>query len=171
MEKLIQFALSTKFGEDIAAIMDVITATPNPTVATEILLGLYEEPEVLRTDEVLHYASDEKTNIRFNYYDRFTLNVHFSHQRIINKSAWFKKYAITDPSEETIISDKYWEEDAARSLGMTQEKFVEEHERRIYHTEVASQIRNGSMSLHDWNNYVQKCETFSHVEVTGGVML
>jgi hypothetical protein len=174
MEKLIQFALATKFGEDnVNFIMQVITATPSPEVATEILLGLYERPEIDRTDEVLHYAGDDKTNIRYSMYDDFTKEVHFSYQRIIKSSAWFEKNpsGVVITSEEKIISDKYWAEDAARVLKMSTEDFNEKYERLVYHTEVEKHARNATKSVTDWNEYVQKCETFSHVEVTGGVML
>ena len=45
MDKLIKCALSTKFNaEQIDTVIEVINATPNPPVAVEILLGLYEEP-------------------------------------------------------------------------------------------------------------------------------
>ena len=50
MEKIIKVALLSKFGaESLPSIMEVINATPNPTMATEILLGIYEEPEIPET--------------------------------------------------------------------------------------------------------------------------
>lgn len=174
MINIIKFALASRFGaENTDLIMEVIVATPNPEVATEILLGLYERPEIHRTDEVLHNASDEKTNIRYTAYNDFTKEVHFTYQRIIKSSAWFEKNpsGVTITSEEKIISDKYWADDAARALNMSTEDFNEKYERLVYHTEVEKSTREGSKHVSDWNNYVQKCETFSHVEVTNGVML
>lgn len=43
MNKIIKAALAAKFqSSDIDAILDVINATPNPEMATEILLGVFE---------------------------------------------------------------------------------------------------------------------------------
>lgn len=47
MENILTIALGTIFPkENIQSIMEVITATPNPDIATEILLGIYQEPVV-----------------------------------------------------------------------------------------------------------------------------
>lgn len=45
MEKIIQKALSLAYPkESLSALNQVINATPNPIIATEILLGLYVKP-------------------------------------------------------------------------------------------------------------------------------
>ena len=45
MNKIIEVALTGRFGaEEVPNLMDVIIATPNPEMATEILLGIYEKP-------------------------------------------------------------------------------------------------------------------------------
>lgn len=74
MNKIIEVALAGKFTADaVPAIMDVIIATPNPEMATEILLGVYEKPElaehvvvkdVLRKLESVDYWRDE---VRYSY--------------------------------------------------------------------------------------------------------
>jgi hypothetical protein len=47
MQNILTIALGTIFPkENIQSIMEVITATPNPDIATEILLGIYQEPVV-----------------------------------------------------------------------------------------------------------------------------
>lgn len=47
MEKIIKLALGLSYPkEKLAALQEVINATPNPTMATEILLGVYEKPKV-----------------------------------------------------------------------------------------------------------------------------
>lgn len=49
MFKIIESALSTKFGaENAQALLEVVMNTPNANIATEKLLGIYEEP-VLKT--------------------------------------------------------------------------------------------------------------------------
>ena len=45
MEKIVKVALEAKFkGMDIEKLMDIIFMTPNIEHATEVLLGIYEEP-------------------------------------------------------------------------------------------------------------------------------
>jgi len=47
MQNILTIALGTIFPkENIQSIMEVIGATPNPDIATEILLGIYQEPVV-----------------------------------------------------------------------------------------------------------------------------
>jgi hypothetical protein len=47
MQNILTIALGTIFPkENIQSIMEVISATPNPDIATEILLGIYQEPAV-----------------------------------------------------------------------------------------------------------------------------
>ena len=50
MENIIKVALLSKFSaEALPSVMEVINATPNPLMATEILLGTYEQPEIPET--------------------------------------------------------------------------------------------------------------------------
>jgi hypothetical protein len=45
--KVMYYALESKFGtESVDKIMEVIGATQNPEMATEILLGIYEQPKI-----------------------------------------------------------------------------------------------------------------------------
>lgn len=45
--KVMYYALASKFGtESVDKFMEVVGATPNPEMATEILLGIYEEPKL-----------------------------------------------------------------------------------------------------------------------------
>lgn len=73
MDKIIAVALSAKFsGIDINALMDVINATPNPVVATETLLGIYEEPEIayqsmVERNTVCTFLSFDKYKQRVSY--------------------------------------------------------------------------------------------------------
>jgi len=68
MEKLIKCALGTKFKtEQLDSVMEVINATPNPSVAVEILLGLYEEPffvsrRTVRDIEYIFQSFDKWSN-------------------------------------------------------------------------------------------------------------
>jgi hypothetical protein len=47
MNKIIEVALKGKFGtENVTELMEVIMETPNPEMATEILLGIWTKPTV-----------------------------------------------------------------------------------------------------------------------------
>ena len=73
MDKIIAVALSAKFsGINIKELMDVINATPNPVVATEVLLGIYEEPNIsyqsmVEKDKVCTLTSFDKYKQRVSY--------------------------------------------------------------------------------------------------------
>ena len=74
MENIIKVALLSKFSaEALPSVMEVINATPNPLMATEILLGTYEQPEIpettmykdtLRTLKSVDYWLDQ---VRYTY--------------------------------------------------------------------------------------------------------
>lgn len=155
MDKIIQFALSTKFGQDIEPIMEVIAATGNPTVATEILLGLYTDPEIPGMDSVFDNDKDNKVNIKYMFYDRFKDELSYSYQRVNRKSAWFKKGDM--PVKENIVSDRYWSEDAAKQVKMTEEDFKAAHELIEYEIEIQDRIQTDSKCLGGWCDYITKC--------------
>jgi hypothetical protein len=98
MEKLIKCALGTKFKtEQIDAVMEVINGTPNPQVATEILLGIYEEP--LFADK--HTISNREC--KFESFDKWTNQV--SHSYVKNKQVYIYIKKGTDKS--LINKDNY----------------------------------------------------------------
>lgn len=50
MKKLIQFALSAAFpNSNTEGLLEVINSTANPDIATEMVLGIYEKPELQST--------------------------------------------------------------------------------------------------------------------------
>ncbi len=73
MDKIIAAALKAQFsGINIDTIMDVINATANPVVATEVLLGIYEEPNIayqsmVEKDKVCIFVSFDKYKERVSY--------------------------------------------------------------------------------------------------------
>jgi hypothetical protein len=79
MNKIIEVALAGKFTPDaVPSIMDVIIATPNPEMATEILLGIYEKPalaeNVIVKDVVYKLDSVDYWNneVRYTYLEEGT---------------------------------------------------------------------------------------------------
>ena len=73
METILTVALGTVFPkQNIESIMEVINATPNPDIATAILLGIYEEPVIqssaIYNDRDCYFISYNKWDDKVNYY-------------------------------------------------------------------------------------------------------
>lgn len=162
MNKIIEFALSAKFGKDIEPIMEVLQATGNAPVAAEMLLGIYKEPEIFCKNDILSNEKDNKTDIEFITYERFQNDVVFRYHRIIRKEAWFKKGDM--PHKDYIASERYWAEDAAKQVGLSIDEFKAIHERIEYSTEIESDYSSGAMSPDKWNEYVGKCKVLFKAE-------
>jgi hypothetical protein len=100
MNKIIEVALAGKFTADaVPSIMEIIGATPNPEMATEILLGVYEKPVLkdtgVRNNVVL-------TLISADYWNN---SVIYEYQDEIKKSFYVHK----DTDKSLITLDNYKE--------------------------------------------------------------
>lgn len=85
MTKIINALLEAKFtGMNVPALLEIINATPNPSIATEILCGLYEEPVINPTK--VEKDGSVKT---FKSYDKWNDKVTYSYLRAETKSAYF----------------------------------------------------------------------------------
>ena len=84
MEKIIKIALEAKFpGIDLTNLLDVLNATGNAVVATEVLLGIYEEPNI--PEHALLY----KTPATFVSFDKYKEEVRYSEDTFTTKSLYF----------------------------------------------------------------------------------
>lgn len=89
MEKVIKAALTAKYPSiDISQLMEVINATPNSVIATEILLGVYEDPQIpyrqvnnKRSEGILTFVS----------YDKWKDVVNYSYNWVETKNDYFPK--------------------------------------------------------------------------------
>jgi hypothetical protein len=80
MNKIIEVALTSKFGADaVTNLMEVIGATCNPEMATEILLGVYEKPEIPNT---IFENGTKKTVVSVDYWDG---NVRYAYEEKVTK--------------------------------------------------------------------------------------
>ena len=84
MNAIIKIALEAKGfkKEMIENILELAEATGNSTVAIEVLLGVYVEPEFPRASTVAH-------NAVFDYYNKFTEEVWYLYDRPITKAGYF----------------------------------------------------------------------------------
>jgi hypothetical protein len=85
MQTILTVALGTIFPkENIESIMEVIGATPNPDIATAILLGIYEEPIVqtsaVKNDRECYFISYDKwSNLVYYWYmEQDTKNIYIA---------------------------------------------------------------------------------------------
>ena len=87
MNKIIEVALKGRFGvEEVTNLMEVIGATPNPEMATEILLGVYTQPKLESV------VMDSRGCIRtINSIDYWAGNVHYSYSEEITKHIYVDK--------------------------------------------------------------------------------
>ena len=100
MKTIVEVALATKFDEkQVPSILEIIGATPNPEMATEILLGIYEQPVLkdtaVRNNVVLYMISA----------DYWTSRVNYEYQDEIKKSFYIHK----DTDKSLITLDNYKE--------------------------------------------------------------
>lgn len=148
MEKITRLALSLKFNAgDIDSVMEIIMATGNEIVATEILLGVYEAPEVA----VIAPNTKYEANRRLVSYDKFKEEVKYSYQPVRELSAWFlKEQPEDDLSLETSVSQKNWTEDVAKELAISTDDVQRLYTRKVYNREIDPKVKYSSTSLTNW---------------------
>lgn len=100
MQTILTVALGTIFPkENIESIMEVIGATPNPDIATAILLGIYEEPVIQST------AVKDDKECYFIKYDKWSNLVHYWYMEQNTKNIYIArgvdKALITEENYET----------------------------------------------------------------------
>ena len=95
MEKIIILALETKFPNvNLKNLMDVLNATGNAVVATELLLDIYEEPKI--PERALLY----KTPATFVSYDKFKEEVRYSTDSYTTKNLYFDSEEVANECVE-----------------------------------------------------------------------
>ena len=140
MNKVIKVALESKFpsekGYGIDRILEVIGATPNPTIATEILLGIYEEP-LIPHKKVIHKNDGELT---FISYDKWLDRVDYSYEIMETRNAYFPKSI--DKSEVNLENFDMlrvsYKEDEVHNVSIPTGKVLK---------------RTSYVSLETWNSY------------------
>lgn len=99
--KVMYYALESKFGtESVDKIMEVVGATPNPEMAAEILLGIYEEPKI--PNAVVNAKGLVKTATNIDYWKH---RVSYSYEEETRKHLYVDK----DADTSLITLDNYQE--------------------------------------------------------------
>lgn len=79
MEKIIKALLEAKYPSvNVASLLEIVNATPNASLATEILCGLYEEPEPCVSSNAQY---DDKRECKFVSYDKWQDRVTYSYMK------------------------------------------------------------------------------------------
>jgi hypothetical protein len=114
MNKIIEVALASKFGVDaLTELMEVVTVTPNPEMATEILLGVYEKPEV--PEAVVSHQGLEKTLVSVDFWHN---RVTYTYMEEVRKHMYVDKNLDTSliTLENYEEYTKKWEEGTTTSF-------------------------------------------------------
>jgi hypothetical protein len=103
MNKIIEKLLTVTFPTvEIANLLEIVSATPNPELATEILCGLYVEP--ILPEKVKENSGGNPKTMTFKSYDKWTNRVDYSYIREKTIDGYFPKG--TDRSTITLENIK-----------------------------------------------------------------
>ena len=99
MNKIIKIALESKYPNiDMEALLDVVNATGNPTVATEVLLGVYEQPRILSISRI---TDDNIKEVRsLLEYNKYTDRVSYTYIKEELVTVYFKTQEEMDNTTE-----------------------------------------------------------------------
>ena len=156
MEKVIRALLATKF-QNVDAIMEVINMTPNATVATEVITGIYEEP-YWDNCSVFDLPINNYWNVSALFYDKWTNQVTVRFQQKESKHIWLRKGQDLPRYEDlTQKESDHWDYETAKSKGQIPSDAVRsEWSRETIYGEILPQEHTIAYSLADWNGLVDK---------------
>jgi hypothetical protein len=111
MKTIVEVALATKFDEkQVPSILEIIGATPNPEMATEILLGIYVQPVLkdtaVRNNVVLTLVSADywHGHVTYEYQDEIkkSFYIHKDTDKSLITLDNYKEYAIDWNAENAV---------------------------------------------------------------------
>ena len=145
MNKIIIEALKSA-KPTVEQLLEVIYATGNVEVATEILLGVYELPSI---EGLCKRESDTEVNVKFISYNKFDNTVTYSYNRVECINRWIPN----DKGVELVnaIGSYVWPDDAAAYLKMTEEEFKATHTKHSFKSEPSEKVYHSEMPLDVWN--------------------
>ena len=150
MNKIITVALASA-KPSVEALLELINATSNPTVATEILLGIYEDPTI---NPIPAFEINSQTNIVFGSYDKFTEEIAYTYNRVDIVNGWVLN--TLEAKLENAVSRNMWPEDVAESLKLSVETFKANYTRHNFVTNVDTALSCTTCSLKKWNTGTNK---------------
>lgn len=144
--KVLQFALETKFGKKNATnIFMLANLTINPSVAVEMILGLYTEPQL----PVSIPNTKWKANLKFMSYNALEETVQYSYNEIEDKYS----HTLKETGEVLMVNDKPYTESqyyAAKRVGISKDAFIEQYD-SITKKVISDRTRETTMPVCDWH--------------------
>ena len=142
---------------DTVLLMDIITATPNPVVATEILCGLYVRPAIqeLPCEKFKTYRK-QQADFRFVGYNKWDNQVIYCYKEIPSKTVWcLKNEPIVEYKDINPIYCEYYPKDViskAKLTMRTEEEFRLHYERKTVYGEPVNKESSSSTPLSEWQD-------------------
>jgi len=158
MNKIIKALLEAKYPTiDTESLLEIINNTDNPTVATEIICGLYEEPFVEGVpSEKFDKNNESKFDVKLIKYNKWNYTVDYSYRTKKSKTIWAKNGEEL-PSYDDIKSyeTEYYFKDFAQK-GMIKDLSESDYSRRTVYGELGTDLNKGYCSITDWNGIINK---------------
>jgi hypothetical protein len=145
-------ALGTKFQE-LGGLEEIISATPNPEVAIELLLGIYVDPQI---NEVPAEFNMNHQNIEFVSYDKFRLEMTYRYQYAATKWYWFAK-DVTEFVPANAVAEGSYSIDAVakynkdNDCNLSLEEFKQLFVCKCIVVSVSDEVKTACISLSHWN--------------------
>lgn len=155
-DKLLQKLLEVSFpGLNIDAIKEVVNATPNPSVALETLLGIYEDPEIPETPGLyLTNMYTNRYNFKFISYDKFQNKVKYTFQEKESVSVYVKKDDTTmdyEKASKLPVVYRSYKDAFALHFGIpVSEVDAQYYKKTFYSDELLPTLREDTDSLERW---------------------
>jgi hypothetical protein len=152
MEKILKALLAAKVpGVDIDILNEIIQATPNPTIATEMLCGLYEEPVISQTP--LTKQSDSETDHQFVKYDKFKEAVCYKYREIKTERYWVKEGETPVIGGNIGVLKSYHVSnytELAKKLEISEEEAKSSYSLVVIKSEPSEKVRESSCNITSW---------------------
>lgn len=150
MNKIIRVALKAQLNlndETLNNLLLVMEATGNASVATEMILGLYEKPFI---NAECQETWSSRTNIKFISYNPFSNQVTFSYNSVDITTGWALQGKETYTIED-IVSEHSFASEACKELNMDRDAFDINYIRVSIPTKVYDKVKMDTIDLVYWN--------------------
>lgn len=110
--KLEHIALNTLYSLDqISVLEELLLQSGNSRVGIELLLGIYEYPEVNEVGTI-EFRNDH-INKKFVSFNKFNNTVYYSYNSQIKESFWFRKDCNDFQIANSVAKGSYWDREEA----------------------------------------------------------
>jgi len=154
MNKLSRLLLEKSIvGVDINALIEILDATPNPEMAVEIVLGVYEAPEISETP--MYDMGKQKDFVRMVSYDKWSDEVNYEYRSKKSRQVYVKKGSETPSWEEAASLVEYqYNSSPVLKLGISKQEFEEDWTSITVYRDIdgTEEIQNGSTRLSNWHS-------------------